>query len=122
MVYQHKSKTYAKKTKDILAENVTDSKKTEYDEIEVPESNQTRAALLEEIQKESDQNAPSRDSEEISANADEEVDAAANPMIEEDCPDYSSTQEIHFESKEAEESFEKKKKRSYVEFREEQEK
>lgn len=69
-----------------------------------------------------DQNALPEDSEEISADAEEEVDTATTSMIAEDCPDYSSTQEIHFESKEAEESFEKKKKRNYVEFREEHEK
>jgi len=122
LVYQHKSKTYAKKTKDILAEKVSDSKKTEYDEIEVLEPDQTRSSLLDVIQKERDQNALPRDGEEISADAEEEADAAINSMIAEDCPDYSSTQEIHFESKEAEESFEKKKKRNYVEFREKHEK
>ncbi len=117
MVYQHKSKTYAKKTKDILAEKVSDSKKTEYDEIEVLEPDQTRSSLLDVIQKERDQNALPRDGEEISADAEEEADAAINSMIAEDCPDYSSTQEIHFESEEAKETFEKKKKRNYREFR-----
>ena len=122
MVYQHKRKTHAKKTKDILAEEVTDSKKTEYDEIEVSETDQTRSSLLDVVQKERDQNALPEDGEEISADAEEEVDSATNSMIAEDCPDYSSTQEIHFESKEAEEAFEKKKKRSYLESREEHEK
>ena len=122
MVYQHKRKTYAKKTKDILAEKVTDSKKTEYDEIEVSESEQTRPSLRDVIQKERDQKALPGDSEEISTDAEEEVDAATNSMIAEDCPDYSSTQEIHFESKEAKETFEKKKKRHYLDSREEHEK
>ncbi len=122
MVYQHKRKTHAKKTKDILAEEVTDSKKTEYDEIEVSEANQTRASLLDVVQKERDQNALPEDSEEVSADAEEEVDTATTSMIAEDCPDYSSTQEIHFESKEAKESFEKKKKRNYIESREKHEK
>ena len=115
MVYQHKSKTHAKKTKDILAEEVTDSKKTEYDEIEVSETDRTRSSLLDVIQKESDQSALTGDSEELSADAEEEVVAASKSMIAEDCPDYSSTQEIHFESEEAKETFEKKKKRSYLE-------
>ncbi len=118
MVYKHKRNTHAKKTKDILAEEVTDSKKTEYDEIEVSEANQTRASLLDVVQKERDQNALLGDSEEISADAEEEVDAATDSMTAEDCPDYSSTQEIHFESKEAKEIFEKKKKRKYLESRE----
>ena len=121
MVYQHKRKTYAKKTKDILAEEVTDSKKTEYDEIEPLESGQTGSSLLDVIQ-EHGQNELQGDSEELSADAKEEVDVATNSMIAEDCPDYSSTQEIHFESKEAKETFEKKKKRNYVEFREERNK
>jgi len=122
LVYQHKRKTHAKKTKDILAEEVMDSKKTEYDEIEVSETDQTRSSLLDVVQKEREQNALPEDSEEISADAEEEVDETTNSMIAEDCPDYSSTQEIHFESKEAEETFEKKKKRNYLEFREEHEK
>ena len=122
MVYQHKRNTHAKKTKDILAEEVTDSKKTEYDEIEVSEADQTRASLLDVVQKERDQNALPEDSEEISADAEEEADTTTSSMTAEDCPDYSSTQEIHFESKEAEESFEKKKKRKYVEFRKKHEK
>ncbi len=103
MVYEHKKRTYAKKTKDILAEEVTESKKTEYDEIEVSET---------------DQNALSENNEELPVESEMEVDATTNSMIEEDCPDYSSTQEIHFESKEAKETFEKKKKRQYVESRE----
>jgi hypothetical protein len=118
LVYQHKSKKHAKKTKDILAEEVADSKKTEYDEIDVLESDQTKSPLLDVIQKERDQNVLPGDSEDLSADAEEEVDAASSSMIEEDCPDYSSTQEIHFESEEAKEIFEKKKKRSYLEFRE----
>jgi len=117
LVYQHKRKTYAKKTKDILAEEVTDSKKTEYDEIEVPELDQTGSSPLDVIQKEHDRNALPGDSEELSADAEEEANAATNSMIAEDCPEYSSTQEIHFESKEAKETFEKKKKRNYLEFR-----
>lgn len=52
MVYQHKRNTHAKKTKDILAEEVTDSKKTEYGEIEVSGADQTRASLLDVVQKE----------------------------------------------------------------------
>jgi len=122
LVYQHKRNTHAKKTKDILAEEVTDSKKTEYDEIEVSETDQTRSSLVDMVQKERGQNALPEDSEEVSADAEEKADAATNTMITEDCPDYSSTQEIHFESKEAEETFEKKKKRNYLEFREEYEK
>ena len=118
MVYEHKRKTYAKKTKDILAEKVTESKKTEYDEIDVSETDQTGSSLLVVIQKERDQNTLPEDSEEISVEAEMEVDAATNSMIEEDCPDYSSTQEIHFESKEAKETFEKKKKRQYLELKE----
>ena len=117
MVYQHKRNTHAKKTKDILAEEVTDSKKTEYDEIEVSETDQTRSSLLDVVQKERDQNALPEDGEDLSADAEEEADTTTSSMTAEDCPDYSSTQEIHFESKEAEESFEKKKKRKYVEFR-----
>lgn len=118
MVYEHKRKIHAKKTKDILAEEVTESKKTEYDEIEVSETDQIGSSLLVVIQKEGDQNTLPEDSEEISADPEMEVDTATSSMIEEDCPDYSSTQEIHFESKEAEETFEKKKKRRYVESRE----
>lgn len=118
MVYEHKRNTYAKKTKDILAEKVTESKKTEYDEIEVSETDQTGSSLLAVIQKERDENTLPDDGEEISAEAEMEVDAATNSMIEEDCPDYSSTQEIHFESKEAKETFEKKKKRQYLESKE----
>ena len=117
MVYEHKRKIHAKKTKDILAEKVTESKKTEYDEIEVSETDQTGSSLLVVIQKERDQNTLPEDSEELSVEAEMEVEVATNSMIEEDCPDYSSTQEIHFESKEAKETFEKKKKRQYVEFR-----
>lgn len=117
MVYEHKRNTYAKKTKDILAEKVTESKKTEYDEIEVLETDQTVSSLLVVIQKERDQNALSGDSEELSVEAEKEVNAATNSMIAEDCPEYSSTQEIHFESKEAKETFEKKKKRQYLESR-----
>jgi len=122
LVYQHKRNTHAKKTKDILAEEVTDSKKTEYDEIEVSETDQTGSSLLDVVQKERNQNALPEDGEEVSADVEEEVDSATNSMIAEDCPDYSSTQEIHFESKEAEENFEKKKKRNYLEFRKEHEK
>jgi len=115
LVYEHKRNTYAKKTKDILAEKVTESKKTEYDEIEVSETNQNGSSLLVVIQKERDRNTLPEDSEELSADAEEEVVAASKSMIAEDCPDYSSTQEIHFESEEAKETFEKKKKRSYLE-------
>jgi len=122
LVYKHKSKKHAKKTKDILAEEVADPKRTEYDEIEVLEPDQTKSSLLDVIQKEREQNALPGDSEDLSADAEEEVDAASNSMIEEDCPDYSSTQEIHFESEEAKEIFEKKKKRNYLEFREGQNK
>lgn len=122
MVYEHKRKIHAKKTKDILAEKVTESKKTEYDEIEVSETDQTGSSLLVVIQKERDQNTLPEDSEEISVEAEMEVDAATNSMIEEDCPEYSSTQEIHFESEEAKETFEKKKKRQYSESREKHEK
>ena len=122
MVYEHKRNTYAKKTKDILAEKVTESKKTEYDEIEVSETDQNGSSLLVVIKKERDQNTLPEDSEELSVEAEMEVDVASNSMIEEDCPDYSSTQEIHFESKEAKETFEKKKKRQYLETRKEHEK
>ena len=122
MVYEHKRNTYAKKTKDILAEKVTESKKTEYDEIEVSATNQNGSSLLVVIKKEGDQNTLPEDSEELSVEAEMEVDVASNSMIEEDCPDYSSTQEIHFESKEAKETFEKKKKRQYLESREEHKK
>ena len=122
MVYEHKRRTHAKKTKDILAEKVTESKKTEYDEIEVSETNQTGSSLLVVIQKERDPNTLPEDSEELSVEAEMEVSVATNSMIEEDCPDYSSTQEIHFESKEAKETFEKKKKRQYLESREEHKK
>jgi len=122
LVYEHKRNTYAKKTKDILAEKVTVSKKTEYDEIEVSETDQNGSSLLVVIQKERDQNTLPEDSEELSGEAEMEVSVATNSMIEEDCPDYSSTQEIHFESKEAKETFEKKKKRQYLESREEHEK
>ncbi|MEE9353588.1 MAG: hypothetical protein V3U94_04115 [Candidatus Thorarchaeota archaeon] len=122
MVYEHKRRTHAKKTKDILAEKVTESKKTEYDEIEVSETNQTGSSLLVVIQKERDPNTLPEDSEELSVEAEMEVSVATNSMIEEDCPDYSSTQEIHFESKEAKETFEKKKKRQYLETRKEHEK
>ncbi len=122
MVYEHKRNTYAKKTKDILAEKVTVSKKTEYDEIEVSETDQNGSSLLVVIKKEPDQNTLPEDSEELSVEAEMEVDVASNSMIEEDCPDYASTQEIHFESKEAKETFEKKKKRQYLESREEHKK
>ena len=122
MVYEHKRNTYAKKTKDILAEKVTVSKKTEYDEIEVSETDQNGSSLLVVIKKEGDQNTLPEDSEELSVEAEMEVDVASNSMIEEDCPDYSSTQEIHFESKEAKETFEKKKKRQYLESRKEHKK
>ncbi len=122
MVYEHKRNTYAKKTKDILAEKVTESKKTEYDEIEVSETNQNGSSLLVVIQKERDRNTLLEDSEELSGEAEMEVSVATNSMIEEDCPDYSSTQEIHFESKEAKETFEKKKKRQYLESRAKHEK
>ncbi len=122
MVYKHKRNTYVKKTKDILAEKVTVSKKTEYDEIEVSETDQNGSSLLVVIKKEGDQNTLPEDSEELSVEAEMEVDVASNSMIEEDCPDYSSTQEIHFESKEAKETFEKKKKRQYLESREEHKK
>ncbi|MHA1484291.1 MAG: hypothetical protein ACTSPR_03115 [Candidatus Thorarchaeota archaeon] len=122
MVYEHKRKIHAKKTKDILAEKVTESKKTEYDEIEVSETDQTGSSLLVMIQKKSNQDTRPEDSEDLSIEAEKEVDAATTSMIAEDCPDYSSTQEIHFESKEAEETFEKKKKRQYVESKEKHEK
>jgi len=122
LVYEHKRKKHAKKTKDILAEKVTEPKKTEYDEIEVSETDQTGSSLLVVIQKERDQNTLPEDSEEISVEAEMEVETTTNSMIEEDCPEYSSTQEIHFESEEAKETFEKKKKRQYLESREKHEK
>ncbi len=122
MVYEHKRKIYAKKTKDILAEKVTEAKKTEYDEIEVSETDQTGSSLLAVIQKERGQNTLPENSEDLSIEAEMEVETATNSMIEEDCPEYSSTQEIHFESEEAKETFEKKKKRQYVESRKEHEK
>ncbi len=100
VTYQHKKGTCAKDTRQILSENVLELKETEYDLIKTPEA-------VQESKTEKRPNFLTRE------------DPPEQDSIETDLEEYHPAQEVKMRVVDAKENIEKKKKkRNYIEFRE----
>ncbi|MHA1934157.1 MAG: hypothetical protein ACW97A_02650 [Candidatus Thorarchaeota archaeon] len=123
MGYQHKDDTCCKETKEIL-ENVLCIKKEEYEFLEGAETIEVESPTKKILQEESEVNVlPSETEEMMSEVEKKDVSVPSSPPSDlEDLENYTPTQEAPPEAVNAKEIFEKKrKKRSYLEFREEYE-
>lgn len=123
MGYQHKDDSCCKETKEIL-ENVLFVKKTEYEFLEGAETVKVESPVKNIVQEESEVNVLPSETEEMMSEVEKEnVSVPSSPASDlEDLENYTPTQEAPPEAVNTKEIFEKKrKKRSYVEFREEYE-
>ena len=123
MGYHHKDDTCCKETKEIL-ENVLCVKKEEYEFLEGAETIEVESSAKKILRDESEVNVLPNETEEMMSEVEKEsVSVPSSPPVDlEDLETYTPTQEAPPEAVNTKENFEKKrKKRNYVEFREEYE-